>query len=392
MKETLGEDAQEELKAIAGRMSKLRNEEQTNKPVIPISDDRPDAKVWNDYLREVTEKEGSAPSWFASPWLYVECYMYRRIQEAVELTTHLKSFDVFREQKEAYLHESRNAILVLLNYMMTFIDDLKEGKVNDMNLLFKEMVQVCLWGNKCDLSFSAGGADKSQQTCPLDQVNTLRDFVIIDDLDHVLSYLRCKGPGRVDIILDNAGFELVTDLCLAEFLLQTNLATSVHFHAKSFGWFVSDVTKSDFDFTFQWFAQSNSLAMNNFLQKWKQRLENGSWSFKVNDFWTLPFPYCEMKTYAADLYSDLSKSNLLIFKGDLNYRKLTSDLNWPTTTPFKKSLRGFHPAPLLSLRTLKADVVTGLQEGQAEEVEQKEKKWMVNGNWAVMSFCDTLLE
>ena len=78
------QEAIEELKDIAGCVSKLRNELQTSKSLIPVEDNRSDAKAWNDYLREVTDRDGEEPSWFISPWLYVECYMYRRVQEAVE--------------------------------------------------------------------------------------------------------------------------------------------------------------------------------------------------------------------------------------------------------------------------------------------------------------------
>lgn len=76
-------DATEDLKFIAGCISKLRNELQTNKPLIPLKDSGPDTEVWNLSLAELTQNGGGEPKWFVSPWLYVECYMYRRIQEAI---------------------------------------------------------------------------------------------------------------------------------------------------------------------------------------------------------------------------------------------------------------------------------------------------------------------
>ncbi|WAR18434.1 ARMT1-like protein, partial [Mya arenaria] len=318
-------------------------------------------------LAEVAEREEEPPSWFTSSWLYVETYMYRRIQEA--------QYDVFQEQKEKALSDSHEAVMILLKYLLTLVQEIEEGKKIDTQLLFKEFMQVCLWGNKCDLSISAG-LENSQKSCPLDQVNTLRPYILIDDLDTVWNKIVSSGPGRVDIILDNAGFEVATDLCLAEFLLTSKLATSVNFHAKAFSWFVSDVTPVDFENTLQRLMMCNSMATDFFLKRWKGRLEDGTWKLQVHDFWTTPFPYCEMKSRSPDLYEELSKSKLLIFKGDLNYRKLLSDLDWPTTTPFETSLQGFGPSPLVSLRALKADLVTGLQEGQVEKVAAQDANWM----------------
>lgn len=68
-------------------LSKLRNELQTDKPIAALTDGLHDAESWNQYLQRhqrMGEDEESV-SWFKSPWLYVECYMYRRIQEAVWL-------------------------------------------------------------------------------------------------------------------------------------------------------------------------------------------------------------------------------------------------------------------------------------------------------------------
>ena len=69
-------------------MSKLRNEIQTDKPLLEIEDGRSDQHFWNQCLIQDAEQQkadGDTAGWFHSPWLYVECYMYRRIQEAVAL-------------------------------------------------------------------------------------------------------------------------------------------------------------------------------------------------------------------------------------------------------------------------------------------------------------------
>uniref|UniRef100_A0A1I7XV13 Sugar phosphate phosphatase n=1 Tax=Heterorhabditis bacteriophora TaxID=37862 RepID=A0A1I7XV13_HETBA len=42
-----------------------------------------------------------------------------------------------------------------------------------------------------------------------------------------------------------------------------------------------------------------------------------------------------MPLLAPDLYKDLSASSFIIFSGDLNYRKLVGDREWPYQTAFK---------------------------------------------------------
>jgi hypothetical protein len=40
-----------------------------------------------------------------------------------------------------------------------------------------------------------------------------------------------------------------------------------------------------------------------------------------DDFWTTQYAYQDMPNVAPELVADLAKSGLVIFKGDLNYRK-----------------------------------------------------------------------
>lgn len=84
MHEQVGVDAE---KGAISFLSKLRNELQTDKPILPLSDSADDTEEWNRYMQRQQDlmEDGQPVSWFKSPWLYVECYMYRRIQEALWL-------------------------------------------------------------------------------------------------------------------------------------------------------------------------------------------------------------------------------------------------------------------------------------------------------------------
>jgi len=73
----------------------------------------------------------------------------------------------------------------------------------------------------------------------------------------------------------------------------------------------------------------------------------------------------------------------VIVKGDANYRRLLGDARWPHTTPFAHAIRYF-PSPLVVLRTLKAEIIVGLQPGQAEQLQAEDPAWLVNGKRGII--------
>jgi damage-control phosphatase, subfamily III len=79
---TLGAEAKEESKVVAGKLSKLKYELQTNKNFTPITGDRPDVASWNQFIEELEKSEANA--YFSAVWLYAECYLYRQIKAIFE--------------------------------------------------------------------------------------------------------------------------------------------------------------------------------------------------------------------------------------------------------------------------------------------------------------------
>lgn len=212
----------------------------------------------------------------------------------------------------------------------------------------------------------------------------------MDDTSTVWEHLNSieqQSDRQIDIVLDNAGFELITDLCLADFLLQHQIASHIKFHGKRMPWFVSDVTEQDFGWILDCLVNHTNSQVAELGSRWQQNLQQGLWSYTTHDFWTLPHDFALMKTTNPELYEELKQADLIIFKGDLNFRKLTGDLLWPHTTEFQTALRGFHPAPLLALRTLKCDLAVGLAAGISEDAAKQDKDWMINGSRGVIEFC-----
>ncbi|XP_008276879.1 damage-control phosphatase ARMT1 [Stegastes partitus] len=392
--EEYGEEGIQAEKQTISLLSKLRNELQTDKPVLVLTDGLPDTEFWNQYLHRQQRLQGDqeSVSWFKSPWLYVECYMYRRIQEALLLNPPISDFDVFNEGKTQSFFESQQAVMALCTYLEGVNKNMEELSKNQLFEHFSRLLQVSLWGNKCDLSISAG-QENSQKTSPLDSLSALQPFILVDDSNVVWSTLtaaqRSGQPGgtaadRVDIVLDNAGFELVTDLIFADFLVSSGLARQIHFHGKLFPWFVSDVTANDFQWTIRQTMAANHKWMSKSGVQWQTYVKQGVWRYHDHPFWTQPHEFCDMAADAPDLYAALQGADLVLFKGDLNYRKLTGDRDWDHTAAFKTALRGFGPAPLCSLRTLKANVQVGLQPGQGEKLTSQDPNWMTSGQYAVI--------
>ncbi|XP_015281650.1 PREDICTED: protein-glutamate O-methyltransferase [Gekko japonicus] len=379
-----------EKKAIA-YLSKLRNELQTDKLLIALTDNLPDTALWNQYLEYQQNLSYGPPSWFKSPWLYIECYMYRRIHEALVLNPPISDFDVFHEEKVHGFFESQQAIIVLTSYLQELLKNISNVDEKLLQGEFLKLLQVSLWGNKCDLSIS-GGKDNSQKSDPLETLEELKSFILVDHMEKIWSLLinakkmNSRTTTRIDIVLDNAGFELTADLVLADFLVSSKLATEIHFHGKSIPWYVSDTTVRDFNWTIKQMQSANHKWMSKCGMCWGGKMKNGIWVYHDHVFWTLPHGFSSMAQVAPDLYAELQKSNLILFKGDLNYRKLTGDLKWDFTVPFHQALNSFHPAPLCSLRTLKSDVQVGLQPGQGERFMNTEPEWMIIGKYGIVQF------
>ncbi|XP_075066312.1 damage-control phosphatase ARMT1 [Mixophyes fleayi] len=392
------EGIEAEKKAISF-FSKLRNEMQTDKPILPLTDDQPDTHIWNRYLdyQETLLGKGEQPSWFRSPWLYVECYLYRRVQEGLLSSPPICKFDVFREAKNESFFQSQPAMLALCTDLHELKRNMESLSRDQSRKEFYRLLQVSLWGNKCDLSIS-GGLDNSQKSSILSSLESLQPFILVDNMESLWNILSKSRDGstekdsriRVDIVLDNAGFELVTDFVLADAILSLKLVSEVHFHGKCFPWFVSDTTRHDFNWTVRQCLAANHKWMSKCGQTWKENLEKGCWVYHENMFWTLPHEYCSMADTAPDLYTELQKSDLILFKGDLNYRKLTGDRKWDFTVPFSQALTTFHPAPLCSIRTLKADVQVGLRPGIGEQLTASEPDWMISGKYGVIQFSPTV--
>jgi ribosomal protein L21 len=101
------------------------------------------------------------------------------------------------------------------------------------------------------------------------------------------------------------------------------------------------VVPHDFHWTINTLMESSNANLSDLGKRWKQLVDLGKIVLvETDDFWTSGYDYCKMEKVNAKLYQQLSESRLIIFKGDLNYRKLLGDFNWECDTPFDTALKG----------------------------------------------------
>ncbi|GJJ68230.1 protein-glutamate O-methyltransferase [Entomortierella parvispora] len=448
-------EKEKEAKHIISTISELRYELQHDKKFRPLRDSEDDVEEWNQTLAD--HFEGS--SWFKAPWLFAECYLYRRVRETFALTQHFRDYDPFHEQKKTVFKSSQKAVVAIAVRLMSPSEDSTANGTEGLSSLdilvsqgpesvgteeaFFELAQFCLWGNATDLSLldnpdlakveelqkrmmtSTASSSNNSSTTSLDkqleeqqqgkggeetsELQKHEEKILANDLNALWAKVKGLRKGRVDFILDNAGFELYVDLMFADYLIRAGFASEVVFHAKTIPWFVSDVMPVDFQWTLDQlrYASSSSndsapffdpsdpaeqKALRDLGAKWQSYVDQGVWRVTSDDFWTSCYAFYHLTSLpsAQDLFTDMKKSDLWIFKGDLNYRKLVYDCQWPTTTPFKKAIgplgsREDVPS-LVTFRTCKADVVVGLAEGVEEKMDKLANDWQVSGEYAVISF------
>ncbi|KAK0233811.1 hypothetical protein IW262DRAFT_1258417 [Armillaria fumosa] len=413
---TLNEQSSEEkiidLVQCIERMEALMVDLSGNKKLRPIIDDNEaDVALWNKEIAKYFQGK----DFMNAPWLFAEAYKYRRLRECFSISKFWSDYDVFYRQKCDTFSRSSEAVFELsMRFAEPFVlsENLTAAeKLEAERHMFLELTQVCLWGNSTDLSLLINMTEeqiKALQSTGGDHLAATEKNILgnhLSELWDVVMQSRENTGGRFDFVLDNAGFELYCDCVYADFLLQSGLAKQVHFHGKRYPWFVSDVTRKDWDWLLnsmvygQLFPKASDVELESLRrlgQRWKACLllsyeKEGKWVYEQHPFWCTGYTFWDLHSEAPDLFLHLSRSDLVFFKGDLNHRKLTYDCAAPASTPFDVAIGSMASAAgaprVASLRTIKSDVVVGLgADGDeiAEKLDNEEPGWKISGKYAVV--------
>jgi hypothetical protein len=319
-------------------------EESTSGLVAPLETGAHDHLAWATWGNDLFGRP-----WSDAPFLWAESYFYRRLLDAVGFYSPGAWFwiDPFEPKKAAELSA-------------TTVSRAPEG--------LPELLLASTWGNRADLGFRithAADPDAGPGT------------LIIDERASVLDVFQRHGL-QIAVVADNAAEELITDLFLIDHLLTTGIADHVDLHIKPVPYYVSDATAGDVWATLR--ALASEPATADIAHRLTQAATTARLELVSHWFYTSPLSYHHLP---SDLADQLATYSLVVFKGDLNYRRLVGDYTWPATTSFVDAV-GYLADNVVALRTLKSDVVVGLDPATERQLDQSGLEWRTSGTHALI--------
>jgi uncharacterized protein with ATP-grasp and redox domains len=339
-----------------------------------------DRGLWEEALSSMLGRP-----WTQAPWYAAEAFLYRRILEA----TGYFAGDGGAERAEAarraddeddtnsvddnddnddtddddgadpfFLEKCEQEEKALARLAASAHDVGTDGQSTNDDTRRRELerrLRRSLWSNRVDLSLPVAK----------ELIDVAPDDLLHDDSAAVLGTLR---PGAsVAIALDNAGDELVSDLLLASELSSQGVAVSLW--AKPWPFFVSDATVRDVRR-----ATTRLRAQGHIVPTVRVR---APLALGGPGFFDEHMPHALRREWA--------RHDLVIAKGDCTYRRLVSD------APFdRQDRRSFGqataslPAPVLAVRTLKAEVLVGVAADVVARAERADPHWLVSGRYGVI--------
>ncbi|MFN2305287.1 MAG: damage-control phosphatase ARMT1 family protein [Anaerolineales bacterium] len=335
-------------------------DELKNGQIVPLHEDTSDRSIWDKAVKPWLGK-----TWLEIPWFLAETFFYRRVLEIIQYFQPgpWANIDPYRHLKERESTES------LPEFIAFFSSRGKEKNLAD----FKNACYRALWGNRGDLSnLDIYESAMGEQT----------DKIILDQTVEAYQLLTQK-PAKIAYFFDNVGKELFFDLHLIDYLLEAGLASTITCYLKNQPFFVSDAMPNDFLMSMDLLISSPVKEIQNFGKRLKFAQLSQKVTIETPPFLTTSSMYRDMPEVS---FNQLKDHDLVVMKGDVNYRRLFGDRHWPATTPINAAAKYF-PTNFLSLRTLKADLILGLTEKRLDEIlKSAEPDWLTNGRRGMITF------
>jgi hypothetical protein len=242
--------------------------------------------------------------------------------------------DPFQGDKDAGLAACAGAVGALAPRL----NDLAAGGGGgDLVAGVRLFVLLSLWGNRMDLSIwpaggagACGGAGEEASATRAhaafaEAMSAGERCLLHDDSAAAANALLAHGCERVGIVVDNAGFELVCDLALADAIVcarrraaaaaagsSSARQVTVTLHVKAHPTFVSDAMCKDVRATVAAMCESGDAAVAVMGHRWNSHIEAGAWVIKPAFAWAQPQPLWELPRGARN---SLAAEDLVVIKG-----------------------------------------------------------------------------
>ncbi len=289
-----------------------------------------------------------------TPFIWAENYFYRMLIEAVGYLYEGESFlvDPFTALKQPTWNSP-------MRKMAATFKTISEPSEKLRNAIFTTIV-----GNGADLGFQAGANEGVHDR------NTFSNLVI-NDVDELATFIADGDTNEITIVCDNTGEELLADLLLGLVILDNAWADKITYQLKPWPYFVSDATQGDFNQLVGGAPQWLQKSIQSYINAEKIITEASQLHVQPLEFRDVP-----------TLVDEWNEKDLVLFKGDLNYRKLVGDRHWDPTTPFQ-DVTSFITTPLAALRLLKSDVLVGVDPETLDTRNRLSATWRVDGSAGV---------
>nr|WP_256094639.1 damage-control phosphatase ARMT1 family protein [Streptomyces sp. EN27] len=334
-------------------------EANNNGVIEPLAPSEPGHEQWSVWGRELFGR-----SWFDAPFLWAESYFYRRLLGAVGYfgTGPWQGVDPFAPFKQAELRGTA------VDEELRALDALADVPADERATA---LLRASVWGNRADLGFrvTEGAAAPGAAA----------DDLVADDSAQLWRLLAAKTGSTVAVVADNAGRELIPDLILIDHLLLHRHAERIVLHVKPYPYYVSDAMTADVVECLRRLVAAPGEAGRAGSRLW-DAMATGRLEVRAHPFFCAPLPYEEMP---RDLRAEFAAATLTILKGDLNYRRLVGDRMWAGTTSFADRTAYF-PGAVAALRTLKSDVMVGLEQETLDALERSGAAWRTSGTHALI--------
>ncbi|MFZ3597991.1 damage-control phosphatase ARMT1 family protein [Streptomyces sp. BH104] len=328
--------------------------------IEPLGEGAHDRERWDTWGRG-----WFGASWFDAPFLWAESYFYRQLLDAVGYFGQgpWRGVDPFQPFKRAELDTPET------DAEMGAVDWLASVSLAEQE---RGLLLGSLWGNRADLGFrvTADGAEPGADT-----------QLVADDSEAFWAALPRGGGASISLVADNAGRELLADLLLVDHLLAHGRVARVTVQLKPYPYYVSDAMTADVVDCVRRLHRAGGAAAEAGGRIWAA-LGDGRIALRAHPFSCAPLPYADMPD---DLRAEFAATTLTVLKGDLNYRRLVGDRMWEPTTPFADRT-AYWPTSVVALRTLKCDVITGIDAATRDALDAAEphQKWRVSGAHALV--------